>query len=1268
MSSSATPPDASPEIWTLTVDRKVFQNQPQLEFTLSGSHPHSASGVSIYGPVTLQKEPAVHFEAFFTEIENLRRTWSNGRRPPMARLGGIGATISKELLPQALLDRLWELQPSVGDYAEPAPRLLVLSREPWIPWQLLALVDPDTKGFGGRFLSEAFALTQWVHNTSWYPHFPLQKIALVAPRDSNLPGVKIERQKLRDWAEKSTRVVEEITPRTDPVLEAMRSSSFDGWHFSSHGLNKGDNPDLWALYLDRDETFLASDLQGAGQVLARHRPLVFLNACYSGRQAFALSGIGGLAKSFLDAGAGAFIGSSWAISDSAATEFSSAFYRHFEAGKPIGEAARWARIQVKNRFDGDPTWLAYTVFAHPSATCVAQPEARDDSESFPEPGPAEIVAPVDEEPPSPELKEKPENPKRKIWPFLLVGALVIALLVFWGTRREAPVASEETGGDAFVPASELGYESKVPLPRPSVAILHFENLGEESYGWLDTAFGEALAQSLEWDGEVRVVDLQDVVKLERDLRLSHPWDLDRQTVEKIRRILGVGFVIAGRFEPSESLSSVELEIQLYGAENGGLLGTWSDEGALRNWCQRVEHVIDGGRTRSEPILREALGAKPLTMPQREVLCRWFPSDFEVMRSYATARRHLDWNRPWPAFDTLSAAETGDTDPLTALTLAEAASNIGSWDIAIAALEGAEAGLEETLAAVPAIADSVPAAIFRSKVEKLWAVIDQEPSKEIELLRERFASYYADDLGRGYRWAEQGSYLAGPDYTLEALPLLRRLPHGDEHPWLDLLESRALLLTSDYRASLDKARLALERTGERGMPWHEARAHIAIAAALREMGGFAEEDLEDHFNEARQLFRELDDPAEEAKAIEVQASIYGNFKRERAEELYFEALEIYRRQGDLSATLRVCYTLRNIVDTDLSQEVACVEELSRTQDAGALSDIAFLEAETAKRLHLAADFEAARIHYESARELFDAARDADLSYLILTNLGELDFLEGRLEEALEKHEKAVEEHEKLSSWWVPYDQYREAVTRAAIGEYTTAKTLHRKALPNSADEYAWAPLEDGETFVEIHLGLAEIDLWSGRASEALDRLETIRDGVETFGDENLVSRLHAIRARAHLQLAKTAEAKRESDEALSAARNAQSSGHRDFRALWGAEIISAELQALSGDTPDAGLRALEELAQRAARVNARGFELEALLALGESQLARGALAKGRCQLLILRERAAGKVAGEPPYPVFVDRAEQVLLRHPDLANSEISAATQLESCRALLGSP
>ncbi len=70
----------------------------------------------------------------------------------------------------------------------------------------------------------------------------------------------------------------------------------------------------------------------------------------------------------MGAGAGAFIGSLWAVRSSSAKTFAEAFYHAMVKDRiPLGAASLGARQAISSD-PGDPTWLAYTVYGNPSAS------------------------------------------------------------------------------------------------------------------------------------------------------------------------------------------------------------------------------------------------------------------------------------------------------------------------------------------------------------------------------------------------------------------------------------------------------------------------------------------------------------------------------------------------------------------------------------------------------------------------------------------------------------------------------------------------------------------------------------------------------------------------------------------------------------------------------------------------------------------------------------------------------------------------------------
>ena len=68
---------------------------------------------------------------------------------------------------------------------------------------------------------------------------------------------------------------------------------------------------------------------------------------------------------FVRAGAGAFVGTAWAVRNKPAGLFAEAFYEALLDGKMLFEAATVARAAA--RAAGDASWLAFKVYGHPWA-------------------------------------------------------------------------------------------------------------------------------------------------------------------------------------------------------------------------------------------------------------------------------------------------------------------------------------------------------------------------------------------------------------------------------------------------------------------------------------------------------------------------------------------------------------------------------------------------------------------------------------------------------------------------------------------------------------------------------------------------------------------------------------------------------------------------------------------------------------------------------------------------------------------------------------
>ena len=345
---------------TLLILEHQSNGQPALTFRLTAADAGLEFNLKPFGPVTLRTDPFQHFQEFFKDIESLPVSVPQDKAKVEQRLAAKGSMLFEKLLPTDLQVLLWQLRDRIKV-------VQVQSEEPWIPWELCKLQGrEDGRVVEGPFLCEAFAMTRWLPGIGFKPNLSLKNMALVLPRDSGLPMATSEGEYVSSLAGREAGKSIASRRHSWSCRAALAKGEYDGWHFTGHGGFRAPDPNRSAMLLENREELTPEDLGGVVSNLGLARPLVFLNACQIGRSALSLTDIGGWAAQFLRAGAAAFIGAYWSVYDRAAHDFARAFYGRLLAGLPVGKAVQEARAAIKPL--GDPTWLAYTVFADPLAT------------------------------------------------------------------------------------------------------------------------------------------------------------------------------------------------------------------------------------------------------------------------------------------------------------------------------------------------------------------------------------------------------------------------------------------------------------------------------------------------------------------------------------------------------------------------------------------------------------------------------------------------------------------------------------------------------------------------------------------------------------------------------------------------------------------------------------------------------------------------------------------------------------------------------------
>jgi hypothetical protein len=291
---------------------------------------------------------------------------------PRARvlsLKGAGYALY-EASPKAFKDTLWALI----DAGTPPRSILVVSEEPFIPWELMV---PRRRGTVGEWQERAalgveFAVGRWIHEEYLAPpqHVPLVDSFVVAP------AYEGARPKPLRFAPQETELVlkavagDAIEPADLASIDDRVQAGRSLLHFVCHG---ADSPGvgIQVIHLAGGETLSSLQIAALKGMAAagRKKPLIFLNACEVGRPNVALVGIGGFAKAFVDMGAAGVIAPLWSVRDSIAFDVAARFYAELgqQPARSFADILRAIRNLAYDEQNGEDTYAAYCFYGDPAA-------------------------------------------------------------------------------------------------------------------------------------------------------------------------------------------------------------------------------------------------------------------------------------------------------------------------------------------------------------------------------------------------------------------------------------------------------------------------------------------------------------------------------------------------------------------------------------------------------------------------------------------------------------------------------------------------------------------------------------------------------------------------------------------------------------------------------------------------------------------------------------------------------------------------------------
>lgn len=281
-------------------------------------------------------------------------------------LNDVGNNLWDELIPKDLKIEYWKFKENVKSF-------LITSDEPWIPWEIIKPYDPNLD-LEDSFWCEQFAISRWLAGdglgNGLADTLPSESIIIVPPNNSDLPNATKEINFLNSLKNLNSSIssVKAINKRVElrQYLD-LKSIEFSILHFACHGMFDRNLPNDSTINLGNNS--LRPRIIKV--IFKQDRPIVFINACHSGRVGFSFTKIGGWARKFVEANVGVFIGAMWEVNDELACQFAETFYTALiQDNLTVAEAFQKSRKVIRDLAPYNSTWLAYSLYAKPEAIII----------------------------------------------------------------------------------------------------------------------------------------------------------------------------------------------------------------------------------------------------------------------------------------------------------------------------------------------------------------------------------------------------------------------------------------------------------------------------------------------------------------------------------------------------------------------------------------------------------------------------------------------------------------------------------------------------------------------------------------------------------------------------------------------------------------------------------------------------------------------------------------------------------------------------------
>jgi hypothetical protein len=300
-----------------------------------------------------------------TKLDRDQRPFSHCGAAGHMTVKGVAQSIA-DAIPIEIMDSY--IKPMLT--GEGPPEILILTNEPYIPWEL-ALVQ--TSGAPTYLGAVARVGRWWVGARMAPPPLEIEVRSITAVGadkyglDSNQKDLQHAKEE-REWLCSQFSAKPVVANRLEVVMEWIDALPTGPGHLAHLALHGYSDPGAseQALIMGDGKPLPPILLAGIRDVHQEPRfSMVFLNACQVGSATECLGQIAGFPGALLTAGTGGVIGPIWEVNDIAARGLAQDFYKiALRQGVPVSETLRQFRANCSTA--GSTTPLAYIFYGHPS--------------------------------------------------------------------------------------------------------------------------------------------------------------------------------------------------------------------------------------------------------------------------------------------------------------------------------------------------------------------------------------------------------------------------------------------------------------------------------------------------------------------------------------------------------------------------------------------------------------------------------------------------------------------------------------------------------------------------------------------------------------------------------------------------------------------------------------------------------------------------------------------------------------------------------------